>query len=309
MTTQSPPAPAGSSASLAPTPTATAPRADEQAGLGTLFPVTLLFSNIASNSNLNFTLTTAGVAWSLGARSGDSIGFSYNVTPSSADVESCIQAIEFSNSVLSIRTGAIGQAGDRADNAFTLTLYLLVAPGIDYLQGYCTLNNEAVVMAVFGAQGAVQWRNGRISAVLASHGRNHRPVSFTVKGARHGNKIDVIVTAKKGLGKVSWSLGPDFSGSSGIILASQQGQIPLTSMSYGSDTLSFTTRSVTDSSNASYNADQLLEFYLNAYLTWLPEELAYVYLRTTCNSSISVIAQVHNRQPQVVSQTDTVFTL
>ncbi|RKP46840.1 hypothetical protein [Trinickia fusca] len=316
MTTESPSAQEGPAAPAAlPNPVA-ASNSGAQVGaqvggeteIWKLLPVTLQFANVAANSNLNFTFTTVGVSWSLGARSGDSVGFSYNVTPSSTTGDSCIRQIEFNNAVMTIRTGSAVQTSTQAGYSFTLTLFLRVRPGVDYVQGYCTLNNEAVVLATIGSQGAVQWRNGRISAVLNEHELNYRPVSFTVKGARPGNQIDVIVSAKRGLGKVNWSLGPDFAESNGVTLASQQGQIPLTLVSYGVDTLSFVT-SQPSGSGASINGSQTLEFFLNAYITWVPHDLNYIYLRTTCNSDISVLAQVNNRQPQIVSQTDTVFTL
>jgi hypothetical protein len=268
-----------------------------------LLPVILQFTDIAANSNINFTFTTAGAYWSLGARSGDSLGFSYNVTPASADSDSCIQSIEFNNAVLSIRTGEI----DQTSNAFTLTLFLQVNPKVDYLQGYCTLNNEAVVMATIGAQSPVEWRNGRISAVLAGPESSYRSVSFLVQGAKPGNRVDVIATTKVGLGKVNWSLGPPFAQASGVQLSSNQGLIPLTSMSYGVNTLSFVTSQADDA--ASGNPGNELEFMLSCYIVWAESDLNYIYLRTTCNSDISVYAQVGNRQPQIVSQADTVFTL
>jgi len=275
----------------------------------TLIPVTLQFSRIASNSNLSFTFTTAGAAWSLGAKSGDSIGFSYNVTPVSASGQSCIQAIEFNNEVLTIRTGATAQSSSgQADNAFTLTLFLQVREGVDYLQGYCTLNTEAVVLVTFGALVPVHWRNGRISAVLFAPRSNYRPISFTVQGARPGNRIEVVVSAKKGLGKVNWSMGPDFSESNGIELVGQQGLVPLTSMSVTDTVLTFVT-TPSDDANASSNSGATLQFSMNAYITWAPHDLTYVYLRANCNSDVSVLAQVSNRQPQTVSQADTVFTL
>jgi hypothetical protein len=308
MTIESPATPVAPATQPGPSATsAPGPRIDDRSSeTWTLLPVILQCNNVASNSNLNFTFTTAGVAWSLGARSGDSVGFSYNVATSSTNTESCIQSIEFNNTVLSIRTGESTQGDGQPTNTFTLTLFLLVHPDVDYLQGYCTINNEAVVLATFGAQSAVQWRNGRISAVLAQYGSNYRPVTLTVKGARTGNTIDVIVSTKKGLGKVTWSLGPNFADASGFALESPHGSLPLTSMSYGNDTLSFITMPVSGNSG---NTDTPLDFYLNAHITWTPDDLNYIYLRTNSDSHITVIAQVHNRQPQVVSQTDTVFTL
>ncbi|MGV2287329.1 hypothetical protein AAHK20_01325 [Trinickia sp. YCB016] len=305
MTTESP-----SAGPVAPSASSLPERSQPSAGAAppwTLIPVTMQFSNIAANSNLNFTFTTGGASWSLGARSGDSVGFSYNVTPASAESQSIIQAVEFNNAVLSIRTGNSNQSSGTANNAFTLTLFLQVRQGIDYVQGYCTLNNEAVVMVSFGSLAPVQWRNGRISAVLLAPHRNFRPVSFTIKGAQAGNRIDLVVSTKRGLGLVNWSLGTDFSDTNGVLLASQQGQIPLASMSYSGNTLSFVTQSA--SGNSGGNGNGTLDFYMNAYITWVPEDLNYVYLRASCADEVSILAQVNNRQPQIVSQADTVFTL
>ncbi|MBU9168187.1 hypothetical protein [Burkholderia gladioli] len=266
-----------------------------------LMPVQLEFLDIAPNSNLGIHFTTAGVAWSLGDRAGDSIGFSYNLAVSSASGEPCLSGIEFNDAMLTLRTGDI--AGGLA--RFTLTLFLAVHPEVDYLQGYCTLNEEAVIQASFGAQAPMQWHNGRVSATLSGYGGCYRPICLTVRGALPGNRIDVLVSTKKGLGKVSWSLGPDFSEAGGVLFASQNGQLPLQSLSFGNHALSFVTAAGKDGGGAG----TALEFYLNAFITWTPDDLNHVYLRTTSDSSITVLAQVHNRQPQVVSQTDTVFTL
>src|SRR5579863_4586964 len=117
MTTESPTAgPVSPRASSLP---ARAPQDGGAQPSWTLIPVTMQFSNIAPNSNLNFTFTTGGACWSLGARSGDSVGFSYNVTPESNGSQSIIQAIEFNNAVLSIHTGGGNQSSGSADNAFT----------------------------------------------------------------------------------------------------------------------------------------------------------------------------------------------
>lgn len=269
--------------------------ADPDAGWR-LMPVQLEFFDVAPDSNLGIQFTTAGVAWSLGNRGGDSIGFSYNVVVSSASGEPCLSGIEFNDAMLSIRT-APGSGGLAR---FTLTLFLSIHPEVDYLQGYCTLNEEAQILASFGAQAPMQWYNGRVSATLSGYGGNYRPICLTVRGAHPGNRIEILISTRKGLGKVNWSLGPDMSEAGGILFASQNGPLPLESLSFNNETLSFVTASA---------SSQNLEFYLNAFITWEPDELNYVYLRTASDSSVTVLAQVHNRQPQVVSRTDTVFTL
>lgn len=263
-----------------------------------LIPVVLKFNNVAANSNINFTFTTVGASWCLGANSGDSLGFAFNVMTDSSNAQSCIQSIEFNNSVLAIRTAATGQSL----NSFILTLFLRVKEGVDYLQGYCTLNNEAIVLASFGTQRAVQWRNGRISAVLREPESKFRRIFFAIKGAKPGNRISLQVSTKKGLGKVNWSLGPEFSEASGIQVASAAGVVPLASMSYGCDRLVFET------TQSDWTGDTM-DFFLQTYVVWEPLDLNYIYLKADCNSSISLYAQVGNRQPQIVSQTDTLFTL
>ena len=265
-----------------------------------LLPVVLKFNNVTSNSNINFMFTTAGVSWSLGARSGDSMGFSMLSEQTSDSFESCIQKIEVNEQMLSIRT-ANNNAGL---SSFTLTLSLRVEPGVDYFQGYCTLNNEASVMAYFGPLRGNEWRNGRISAALRHTADQYRSVLVSVQGAKPGNRISLEVTTKKGLGKVYWCLGPPFSESGGIRLSGlNDSSVPLNYMSYGTSILTFETAKTQDNSNDS------MEFLMLAYIGWSPETLPYIYLKASCDGHISMYAHVGNRQPQLVSQTYTVFTL
>ncbi|MFZ6776504.1 hypothetical protein ACO0LD_06680 [Undibacterium sp. Ji83W] len=264
-----------------------------------LLPVVLKFDNVAANSNINFMFTTAGVSWSLGARSGDSLGFSMLSEQTDDSFESCIQKIEFNEQMLAITTAN----NNRGLSSFALALSLRVTPGVDYLQGYCTLNNEASVMAYFGAQRANEWRNGRISAALRDPAHEYRSVLISVHGARPGNRISLDVTTKKGLGNVYWCLGPPFSESGGIRLMGLNGGVPLNYMSYGTSVLTFETAKTQDNDN------EEMEFLMLAYIGWNPETLPYIYLKASCDAHISMYAHVGNRQPQLVSQTYTVFTL
>lgn len=262
-----------------------------------LLPVVLRFTNVASNSNINFTFTTDGAYWSLGARSGDSMGFAMLADVMENNAESCIQKIEFNENMLSLRT----TPSSMPLSNFTLTLFLRVKPGVDYLQGYCTLNNEASVFAYFGAQRPMEWRNGRISAVLRRRDPNFRRIYITVQGAHPGNRIGLEVTTKKGLGAVSWCLGPGFDEAEGVLLTSANGFVPLTSMSYGANHILFET--------ARNERMQEMDFLLLANITWQPEDLPYIYLKANCDRNVTMYAHVGNRQPQLISQTYTVFTI
>ncbi|QDQ28009.1 hypothetical protein FNU76_17580 [Chitinimonas arctica] len=263
-----------------------------------VIPVVLQFSKVAANSNLNFTFTTCGAKWSLGWRMGDSLGFSYNVVPDDIyDAESCLQSVSFNGDVLSIRTSAT--APDFSN--FTLTLFLQVDPHATFLQGYCTLNNEAEVYAFLGNERPVQWRNGRISAVLRPSADDYRSVLFAITGMKPGNRVGIEVSTDPAQGRVGWSLGPPYSESLGITLTSTSGQLPLVLMSYTTHYIVLQT----DSASSSETSDVVMA----AYLSWEPEKLPFVYLKVSCDPSISVYAQVGTRQPQLVSPTYTLFTL
>lgn len=280
------------------TPTLQLDTAHGQRMQGDPLPVVLIFKNIAADSNINFTFTTAGTEWSLGARSGDSMGFTVVAEQNGGQRQSCIRSVEFSGGLLAIRTAS----GGAALNAFTMTLFLRVAPGVDYLQGYCTLNNEASVMAFFGSQRAMEWRNGRISAVLRDPDANARSVIVSVQNAYPGDRIALELSTKKGLGLATWCLGPGGEESGGIRLAGAQPSVPLKFFAYGTRVLEFET-------SQSADAGATLDFFMQAYLSWQPHDLPYIYLKATCDPNVSLFAHIGNRQPQLVSQTFTVFTL
>lgn len=266
-----------------------------------LIPVVLRFKDIAANSNINFTFTTKGAIWCLGSLSGDSLGFSYNVINSNRSdgvLESCIRQIEFNNSILTIHTADTGQ--DRHD--FTLTLFIKAREDTDFLQGYCTLNSDAQVLVNFGNEKAIEWRNGRISAVLRKSELQYRTIFLSVSGAKPGNKIALMVNTKKGLGRVNWCLGPKFSESTGVRIHSDAAELPINSMSYGNDRITFEIP-LNDNEQGSY------DFSLVSYITWQPDDLEFIYLKLVGNDGITVKAQVGIRQPQLVSRTNTLFTI
>lgn len=265
-----------------------------------IIPVVLRFRSIAANSNVNFTFTTPSVKWCLGTHSGDSLGFSYNVLGDNEQdtTRSCIQSIEFNDSLLTIRT--LGSQGTLYN--FILTFFVEVSPNTDFLQGYCTLNNEGRVYANFGDGKAIQWRNGRISAVLRPTAEKFRIVFLNVTGVKPGDRMSVMVETKKGMGKVNWSLGPEFSDAGGIRLYPSNNILPVSSISYGNNLLEFQVAQ-------SKSGDSDLGFTLVAYITWFPRDLEFLYLQLSGNEDISLTAQVGTTQPQLVSRSNTVFML
>lgn len=259
-------------------------------------PVVLLFSNVTPNSNLNITFTSPGVKWSLGALSGDSLGFSCNVIPDDpSSTASCIQAISFNDALLSIRIAESAPAS----NSFTLTLSLSVEQEIEFLQGYCTMNSDAVVQAYFGNDSPVQWRNGRISAVFTKETSNSCGVLLTVKGCKPGAAVEIEVGGH-GLGDVVWTLGASRSDALGLTLYSANTSLPLSSFSYRGNRISVVTAAGGSSGT---------DFGMVAFVTWNSRYQPFVTLKTICDPAVTVYAQVGNRQPQYVSHTQTLFTL
>ncbi|QAU25021.1 hypothetical protein EO087_14305 [Dyella sp. M7H15-1] len=260
-------------------------------------PVVLQFSNVASNSYLNITLTTPGARWSMGGRIGDSLGFSYNVL--AQDVYGnvpVLQSVSFNGGILEIRTSSVAPAL----NKFSLTLFLDIEPDVPFLQGYCTLNNEAVVSAFLGGEQPVQWYNGRISAVLPAAPRNCRSVLFTISGLQPGSPLmlDVIAGAP---GSARWTLGPEVPQALGAALSSTGGNIPLASFTYNDK------RIVMQTGNG--QGGTLSDVLMVAYVSWQPADLSCIYLKAIADPSVSVCAQVGTRQPQWISPTYSVFTL
>lgn len=264
-----------------------------------VIPVVLQFNDVAANSNLNFTFTTPGVRWSLGMRMGDSLGFSYNVLPDGVyGTTPCLLAVSFNDDVLALRTSSIAPAL----SSFTLTLFLDVEPDTPFLQGYCTLNNEAVVLAYLGQERPAQWRNGRISAVIQRPALDYRSVLFTISGLKPSKQVDITVDTDAGRGKVKWALGPKNGEALGMSLATPGGaSVPIS-------VLSCTSRQIVMQTSES-GGGNVTDVVMQAYVSWHPEGLPYIYLKATSDPDVLVYAQVGMRQPQWVSPAYTLFTL
>jgi hypothetical protein len=264
----------------------------------TAIPVVLQFSSVAANSCLNITLNTPGVRWSMGRRIGDSLGFSYNVLAHDAHGNvPLLQGISFNGGILEIRTSSAAPAL----SDFTLTLFLELAPGVTTLQGYCTLNNEAVVQAFLGNEQPARWYNGRISAVLPSIFAHNRSVLFNISGLKPGINLVIDVAPSLAEGGVLWTFGPEFAQSLGVALTSTGGSVPLSLLSYTGRQIVLQT--------SSGQGGTLPDVVMMAYVSWQPADLSCIYLRAVTDAAVSVSAQVGTRQPQRISPTYSVFTL
>ncbi|KQN26634.1 hypothetical protein ASE86_11210 [Sphingomonas sp. Leaf33] len=261
-----------------------------------LIPVVLDFIGVAPDASLSIDITSPGLAWSLGRRSGAGLGASYNVVPDGlATNESCIQEWAFTDRSLMIRTAI--DAAPRT--SFTIGLFLRRHDLTDAFMGYCTLNDGASVRVRFGDQSPVEWRDGRISAALEPIAERSSRVMLTMRGVRPGAVIDIDLAARNG--EVAWTLGPTFADTQGMEVTSTGAGLPLSLFSCTPHRLKL----VTQGSNDTERRDVTVL----AYVSWIPASLELIHLRADSSAGVDIYAQVGNRQPQFVSQTFTLFAL
>ena len=262
-----------------------------------LIPVVLQFQNVAANSGINVTFDTPGVRWSLGRRLGDSMGFSYNVTSEAGRTGTpTLRAVSFNDSVLELRTSAIAPAS----NNFTFTLFVEADPGTTSVQGYCTINNEATVLAYFSDGLPALWRNGRISASFHRESRRYHTVQFTISGLRANRQLDLVVDSDNGA-DVRWALGPHRRGANGTLVCTPTGAaLQLASWAMTSNEIRLRTASAGNTAS---------DLALRTYVSYGDVDPRRLYLKAIGDTDVSVLAQVGTRQPQWVGSAYTLFTL
>ena len=264
-------------------------------------PVVLQFQNVAANSGINITFETPGVRWSLGHRLGDSMGFSYNITSDASGTGAPIlSAVSFNDSVLQIRTSTIAPAL----SSFTLTLFVDAEVDMTSLQGYCTINTEATIMASFGDGLPALWRNGRISASFRREPRRYHTVLLSIRGLQPSRQLDIVVESDKDA-RVIWALGPHRRGTNGVSVRSPgNGTVPLASWSLTPREISLRT-----SDAGTGGAGATSELSLRTYVSYEQAGSRRFYLKAIGDANISVLAQVGTRQPQWVGSGFTLFTV
>lgn len=263
----------------------------------TMIPVVLELADIAADANHNFSLTTPGVAWSLGDGGRESLGFSHNARTLGEARSSYIKRIEVTDSVLAIQTGP------GTTDPFTLTLFADVPPDTESVQGYCTLNDDARVRAYFGYEDHVEWRNGHISALTPDPRltANFRRVLFTFRGIAPGQSIRISLATEAGHGTARWGFGPPLPTAAGFKVRSSSGEpLPIASLTMSAEYIELTIAS-SDSSTA---ADLMVE----ANLT-LETPIDHIHLKVDCDSADTIFAQIGTQRPQYVTEMFSVFAI
>lgn len=124
-----------------------------------------------------------------------------------------------------------------------------------------------------------------------------QPISLQVADGWPGQQVTVLLTSTGT--DVGFSSGPPLADSAGVSIVSQSGALPLTRASLNASAISVATSGSLGGGTMS--------FTVNAYLVADPG-ISTFYLRTTSDPGVEVTAQVGNAVPQVVNQTNTLFS-
>lgn len=126
----------------------------------------------------------------------------------------------------------------------------------------------------------------------------YQPISIYVTNAAAGQKVSVQLTSNGA--PVAWSTGPSFQNIAGIAVTSQSGTLPLLQFNVNSGEIIFLTTSGGGGGGA-------LSFQVSAYLVAEPN-IGTFYLRSSSDPGVEVTAAIGNSVPQVVNQSQTLFS-
>ncbi|MDF2867640.1 MAG: hypothetical protein K0S11_1110 [Gammaproteobacteria bacterium] len=122
-------------------------------------PAHLKFENIAVGSNINLTLTSGDVGWSIGPDVPYSVGLNLNIEDK---MLRCIASLEVNYSVLAITT--VSPTNQQGLVSFSLSLFLQVTNNATSLKGHATLNEEATIYPDINGVTESSWLNGVFEA-------------------------------------------------------------------------------------------------------------------------------------------------
>ena len=124
----------------------------------------------------------------------------------------------------------------------------------------------------------------------------YQPIKIIVSNAQPGQNISTVLSANNA--PVAWSTGPEFSGSAGIQVTTQTGDLPLQSFYVTTSDIKFST--------SSQSGGSALAFTLSGYLVGAPG-IDTFYLKSNSDPGIDVMVQIGSAQPQTINQTNTLF--
>lgn len=269
-----------------------------------IIPVVLQLSDVAQNYNLCLTLTTPGVVWSLGEGGDDYLGISFNSLTLGDKRKSSIQRLEFTGSTLAICTAPT------AGSDFTLTAFIDVPDNVEWLQGYCILNEKARVLARLGDLPPVEWQD-EINCVIPILLPDIHRATFTVRGVAQGQTIRIHLAGDGSPhGGARWCVAPLDNPDIGLTVKSSRDDVALPIGRFCLDEETIELTIVNPQKGSGQSADLIVEAYIQRIgqcRYWPP--LANVRMKAECDEHVTVIARVGGHAPQYLAPASKLFAL
>lgn len=139
--------------------------------------------------------------------------------------------------------------------------------------------------------------NPALSASASSSIYQAITLDIALDNAQLGGRIAIMLRGRDGA-RVAWSTGQEFSTSSGIRLAANRGAVPLSTLSIGSETLTFTI--------APNDTGQGCRFTAQIFLAATPDIRQFT-LALTADAGSSASAALSMGEPKSLSGSPTIF--
>lgn len=169
-------------------------------------PILLEFSGVARDEYVNIELNTPGVTWSLGGAESGEVGFALNPLALGEGLPSCIESVEIAESVIAIKTGAAEKNKKNLGDSFELSAFLCVQGEVKSIEGRCTINMEAKILASFPSQLPVEWRRGPFCIAMTHEVDHIKKMKFKLRGLKPGGTVVLRLQPHSSSGRsVRWS--------------------------------------------------------------------------------------------------------
>ena len=128
-------------------------------------------------------------------------------------------------------------------------------------------------------------------------GQSFQPATVQFSNVQPGQQLELSLSSNGA--QVGWSTGPGFENSSGLGVTSQSGDLPLTQLDVTPSQIHVETSSASGAGT--------LSFTLQLFLVGQPG-IETFYVRSSSDPGVEVMLAVADSQPQVVDQSQTLFS-
>ncbi|TAM54772.1 MAG: hypothetical protein EPN57_04535 [Paraburkholderia sp.] len=272
-----------------------------------LIPVTFELTGVADSFRAEIKIETSGAEWTLSGLGGDAdLGFSCNETISSEARAVSIQTVEVTKTRVSIVTGYGVSA-----TPITLTTVLLAPPGLESIEGTCTLNAGARVYVRFGSGPVIEWEPGRNTGYLPGAMSNLQFIRLAIGGWAPGRSVSIELAGSE-KESFQWAMGQGAKGTAPFSISAANGS----AVQVGS--IAFLPKKILLCScgGAGNIANEINDLIIEAYIERIDlakdsgrAPTGRIGLSASCDADIAVIVQIPGQYPQRLTSEPRMFHL